>query len=125
MQAYSNPKKASDPYALPDLSILEERVWDVNCQCGDYLIPWPSDLAHTIDPDTGEEVTACRCPSCSKLAPAKPDGPNGGRIGYFWSYCFPGCLPDSDWYGPFETAEEALADARSMSDCDDEIEEEE
>lgn len=123
MQAYSNPKKASDPWALPDLSIMEERVWAVTCRCGDSLIPWPQDLTHTVDPDTGEEITACYCPSCGKPAPAKPDGPNGGRTGYFWSYCFPGCLPDSDWFGPFDTAEEALSNARENADYEEEDEE--
>ena len=29
---------------------------------------------------------------------------------YYWT-CFPGCLPDSDAVGPFETEEEAQADA--------------
>lgn len=30
---------------------------------------------------------------------------------YYW-YCFPGCLPDSDPIGPFETEEEAIAAAQ-------------
>lgn len=33
--------------------------------------------------------------------------------GFYWWACFPGCLPDSDPYGPFETEEDAIADARS------------
>ena len=32
--------------------------------------------------------------------------------GWYWWTCFPGCLPDSDPSGPFETEAEALADAR-------------
>jgi len=32
--------------------------------------------------------------------------------GWYWWTCFPGCLPDSDPIGPFESEEEALADAR-------------
>jgi len=32
--------------------------------------------------------------------------------GYYWHSCFPGCLPDSDPIGPFETEEEAIEDAR-------------
>lgn len=35
------------------------------------------------------------------------DGP-----GWYWWSCFPGCLPDSDPHGPFETEADALADAR-------------
>lgn len=32
--------------------------------------------------------------------------------GWFYWFCFPGCLPDSDAIGPFDTEEDALADAR-------------
>lgn len=33
--------------------------------------------------------------------------------GWYWQSCFPGCLPDSPPFGPFGTAEEAIADAQS------------
>ena len=40
--------------------------------------------------------------------------------GWYWWACFPGCLPDGDPFGPFETEAEALADAQDFSDlCDD------
>ena len=32
--------------------------------------------------------------------------------GYYYWACFPGCLPDGDPVGPFETEEEALDDLR-------------
>ena len=31
--------------------------------------------------------------------------------GWYWWSCFPGCLPDSDPFGPFETRSEAEQDA--------------
>lgn len=34
--------------------------------------------------------------------------------GWYWWACFPGCLPDSDPNGPFETEEEALQDAQDF-----------
>lgn len=34
---------------------------------------------------------------------------------YYW-YCFPGCLPDSDPWGPFETEEEAIEHAREENE---------
>ena len=68
MQAYSDPKRESDPHALPDVEVW---YWE-----GDYRLP----------------------------APCEP--------GWFWQSCFPGCLPDSDPIGPFDTEEEALADAQ-------------
>jgi hypothetical protein len=33
--------------------------------------------------------------------------------GWYWWSCFPGCLPDSDPIGPFDTETEALQDAQS------------
>jgi len=33
---------------------------------------------------------------------------------YYWA-CFPGCIPDSDPCGPFETEAAALADARESA----------
>ena len=36
----------------------------------------------------------------------------GVRNGWFYAYGFPGCLWDSDPIGPFDTEEEALAEAR-------------
>lgn len=38
--------------------------------------------------------------------------------GWFWHACFPGCLPDGDPVGPFDTEAEALADARESNDLD-------
>jgi hypothetical protein len=38
----------------------------------------------------------------------------GERIeaGWYYWFCLPGCLPDSDPVGPFASEDEALADAR-------------
>jgi len=33
--------------------------------------------------------------------------------GWYWRSCFPGCLPDGDPPGPFDTKAEALADAQA------------
>ena len=38
------------------------------------------------------------------------DGPN--EAGFYWHSCFPGCMPDSDPFGPFDTEAEALKDAQ-------------
>ena len=31
--------------------------------------------------------------------------------GYYWQACFPGCLPDGEPIGPFETEQAAIKDA--------------
>lgn len=35
----------------------------------------------------------------------------GDLAGVYWWSCFPGCLPDSDAFGPFASEDEALEDA--------------
>ena len=35
-------------------------------------------------------------------------------IGYYWWACFPGCIPDGDFSGPFSTIEEAIRDANDF-----------
>lgn len=32
-------------------------------------------------------------------------------VGWYWQACFPGCLPDGDPSGPFETEQDAITDA--------------
>ena len=79
-QQYFDPKRESDPHALPD------------CE-GFYA------SADELESDApGEYLPA----------------------GWYWWACFPGCLPDSDPFGPFETEAEALEDAQDFDGlCDD------
>lgn len=37
--------------------------------------------------------------------------------GFYWCNCIPGCMPDSDWSGPFATEEQAVEAARDLYDC--------
>jgi hypothetical protein len=73
MQAYSDPSRETEPYALPDIEIF-----------------W-------VGPG---------CAYRNEEGELLPEG-------YYWWSCFPGCLPDGDPIGPFETEEEALHDAQS------------
>lgn len=34
------------------------------------------------------------------------------EAGWYYWFCLPGCMPDSDPFGPFKSEDEALADAR-------------
>jgi hypothetical protein len=33
--------------------------------------------------------------------------------GFYYWFCFPGCMPDSDAHGPFKTEDEAIQDAQA------------
>jgi len=40
------------------------------------------------------------------------DGDNDPRLaGWYWWFCFPGCMPDGAPEGPFESEKAAIADA--------------
>ena len=77
-QHYSNPKRASDSHALPDIEVFYNNKKNaVDDNGGEYPIGW-----------------------------------------YYW-YCFPGCLPDSDPVGPYETEKDAIKAAEECNDDDD------
>lgn len=58
----------------------------------------------------GEAYQASRdnrvCPTCGKHVPM-----HNTTTGYFWWCCLPGCLPEGDAQGPYETELEALESA--------------
>jgi len=78
-QHYSDPRRADDPHALPDLETFFH-------DCTDTDEPYPYQ---------DEAIAEFECE----------------RGWYYW-FCFPGCLPDGEPTGPFDTEEAALADAR-------------
>ena len=88
MQAYSDPKREDEEYALPDVEIFY-------MSAEDFL---------TADPDTWM-ADAIREGTGSALCAAE-------LAGWYWWSCFPGCLPDSEPTGPFATEQDALDDAR-------------
>lgn len=73
-QHYSDPSRAADPHAWPDLETFHVNRFD-------------------------------------------DAGPDGLEPGWYYQACFPGCLPDSDPVGPFETEAQALNDARPDDPC--------
>ena len=77
MQAYSDPKRESDPYSLPDVEVFYAEAGEIE----------PSE-AGEIEPS---------------------------EAGFYYWYCFPGCMPDSEATGPFATEDEALEDAREQA----------
>jgi len=99
-QAYIDESRAHDPYALPD---LEVQHW------GDAVsVDMGGETRHFSD--IGEAF--------AEIAEHWIDGGNDATIeraeGYFVAVCFPGCLPDSDWMGPYGSEEEAIEEARAM-----------
>lgn len=105
-QHYSDPARASDPHALPDVEVFESRAAVIHCNRG---------CEHSIVPAASVEATAPEvyCPRCGyHSAKARYAKAPLGVKAFWWQPCFPGCLPDSDPVGPFATEAEAFADAQ-------------
>lgn len=108
---YTNPKRESETYGLPDVEIWEDTIFDITCSCGVYGV-------HEGYATATDETY---CPSCERVADKVE---NTTRTGWFYWFCLPGCLPDSTAFGPFETEDAAMEDARENAGVYDEGDEE-
>jgi len=104
MQAYSDPTRETDAYALPDVEIWEADVWQLECSrgCGSFEVD-----GETIEARRPE----CYCPSCGYNSGAAE---KSARRAFWYWFCLPGCMPDSEPDGPYETEADALAAARDI-----------
>jgi len=100
---YSNPSRENDAYALPDLEIFELTAREVAERDEDLIYEYKKRrefrLAGMNSRDTEKMFDAM----------IEEEGITGG---WFYWYCFPGCMPDSDAIGPFTSRDEALKAAR-------------
>lgn len=66
----------------------------------------------------GGYATACKgqpCPSCNQPTEFEQDfDVLRVSLGWFWWPCFPGCLPDGEASGPFNSEAQAWEDAREQ-----------
>jgi hypothetical protein len=103
MQAYSNPKRASDPHSLPDVEVFELTAAEAAAQ--DEELVW----------EYSKRPEFKLCHMNGKVQEAMLDAmveEEGITGGWFWWTCLPGCMPDGPAIGPFKTRAEALADAQ-------------
>ena len=106
-QHYSDPSREKELHALPNLELWQSVVWNVTCDhaCGEFQL---SENYIQVEGWVGPESKVI-CPDCghNSGAPAASD-----KKGWFYWFCFPDCMPDSEEHGPFDTREEALENAR-------------
>jgi hypothetical protein len=87
---YSDPKRKNDKHALPDVEVFYAD--DLECE--------NCEGAGIVDYGAGER----ECEDC---------GGRGTReAGWYYWYCFPGCLPEGDAIGPFASEREAAREMR-------------
>jgi hypothetical protein len=95
-QHYSDPTRADEQYALPDIETWHDQIAESVC-CN---IDVPRSYADACDRQP--------CPSCNLEAIWQTTP----RSGWFYWSCFPGCLPDSDPAGPYASEQMAIDAAR-------------
>ena len=116
MQAYSDPKRASSPYSLPDVEVFQLTAREEAGQDEELVYEFmkrPEFRLAGMNSRTREAMLD---------AIVEEEGITGG---WFWWTCLPGCMPDSCAFGPFSTQADALADAQENSEGEEEEKEEE
>jgi hypothetical protein len=106
MQRYSDPRRARDPYSLPDIETFQLTAAEVAERDEEMLRKYSKRhefrLA-TLDRRIRERMLE---------AMIREHGIKGGW--FFW-YCLPGCMPSSESFGPYESEREALEEARKQA----------
>ena len=107
---YSDPKKENDPNALPDVKVFEGRAVEMRCSRA-ACDAWCFVPSHEIAASQSEMY----CPVCDHHSMSTKYARNDqGGLGAWWYKCkipsAPDLVPSS--CGPFDTEQEALADAR-------------
>lgn len=115
-QHYSDPSRAAEPHALPDVETFRASRFTVYCEdCDQTYDTYMPEGSYWAD------LGIC-CPACAHAAPHfRHDfiGHVDEPAKWFWRACFPGCLPDGEPMGPFATEAEAIADAQDGIGTDD------
>ena len=99
MQFYIDESREADPTALPDAEVFFVDRRGVSEMFEERIVEEYADAAgcDCINPDHAHTRAALI----------------SERVGWYWWACFPGCMPDSDPIGPFDTMDDAIKDARA------------
>jgi hypothetical protein len=98
MQVYSNPEREQDTYALPDVEVFQLTAREAAELDEDAVYEFSRRYEFRLagmNSRTREAMFDAMIEEC---------GITGGW--YYW-YCFPGCMPESSPFGPYATADEA------------------
>lgn len=103
-QAYSDPSRESDEHSLPDIEVFQRTAEECALDDEDLVFEYMKRREFRMANMNGRDSQAMVDAIIEE---------EGIRGGWFWQACFPGCLPDGDAVGPFDSYAEALADAQS------------
>ena len=105
-QFYSDPSREADPYALPDCEVFQLTAREVAEQMEDEIYEYSRRHEFRMAGFNSRDRNAMLDCMIEEL---------GITGGWFYWFCFPGCMPEGPPMGPFETQQEAIESARD--DC--------
>ena len=109
MLAYSDPAHENDPHKLPDLEIFELTAEEiVELGHDEDMIYAMRKRFPLMDLNSRERRRAIDWAVENYYVVS----------GWYFRYCYPGCLPEGDPMGPYESAKLALSEARAMGGLD-------
>ena len=106
MQFYTDPTRANDRYAMPDARAYQLTAREV-VEMDDDLI-----RQYLRMPQYRTATMSSRVREAMFDAMIENEGITGG---WFFDYCLPGCLPDSQPFRPYPSCDAAIAAARDMA----------
>lgn len=106
---YSDYERENDPHSLPDIEVFFDYWGD--CPSCEAAIIWESR-------EIGFSCPFCGYPNNDPNDSSSVKPLENGRYGYGFAFGMPGYLWDSEPTGPFETEEEALAEAKEIAGCE-------
>lgn len=96
---------------MANVEVWKDRIYAVECpRCG----------STEVSESCATALESTTCPSCERTEGVTRT--HTGKTGYWYWYCWPGCLPDSDEHGPYESAADARANAEHDEDTDEDSE---
>lgn len=104
---YSNPQDETNPHKLPDVQISQFTAAEVAA--------WDDDSIHEFMKRHEFRMASMDSRAREKMIDAIVEE-NGIKGGWCFQFCFPGCLPESSPFGPYETYQEAVEAAQSFND---------
>ena len=102
---YANESDETSPYTLPSVWITQFTALEIAETMADDIYAFSKRPAFRLASMNGRVRDAMLEAIVDELEITG---------GFMWCVCLPGCLPDSDWTGPFATEADALADARDV-----------
>jgi len=106
-QFYSDSSRAPDPFAIPDCEAFQLTAVEVAATMEDEIYEFSKRREFRL------YAMNRRVQETMLDAMVEELGITGG---WFYQYCFPGCLPDSEPIGPYATRQEAIAAAQEEAE---------